>query len=328
MQPAADRHVGVPGDQRRHQRQQRGQVGGQVDVQVRHDGGVRGGPGRPQRPAAALGVQVQDVHAVQLGREPSGHRQGAVGAGVVGDGDPEAVRQPPAQVGVQPAHGTARGRAPRRGPGRPPPARSWRRRSGRCPVPRPAWSSVTLRDPDRRGGRELGADREEREVLAGAPAGAPVSAAVSGRAGPEAQGAPDRAGRPEPGGQGQEGGRGGHANYVRWPASDVPPRGLCTVCAQPAHSHRKATGTRRATSRVGSAPLTCGNDVTSPYRADAATGRLRCPGAGRRRRAGARRPAVDGPALRGVGRAHRCRTARRPLRDGAPRCVPTPSCST
>ena len=59
-EPAADREVGVPGQQRRDQRQQRGQVGGQVDVHVGEHRRVGGGPDGAQRAAAALLGQVHD----------------------------------------------------------------------------------------------------------------------------------------------------------------------------------------------------------------------------------------------------------------------------
>ena len=66
-QPGADRQVGVAGDQRRDQRQQRGQVGGQVDVHVGEHRRVGLQPDRAQRPAAALLLQV-DRPDVRQGR--------------------------------------------------------------------------------------------------------------------------------------------------------------------------------------------------------------------------------------------------------------------
>ena len=93
-QPGADRQVGVPGDQRGDQRQQRGEVGGQVDVACRR---ARRRPRRPttvaQRPAAALLRPAAPTSTV--GSSPAraaGDRGGGVGAGVVGDRDPVACR--------------------------------------------------------------------------------------------------------------------------------------------------------------------------------------------------------------------------------------------
>ncbi len=58
-QPGADREVRVPGDERRHQGQERAQVGGEVDVHVDEHGGVALRPRRLERSSAALLVQVQ-----------------------------------------------------------------------------------------------------------------------------------------------------------------------------------------------------------------------------------------------------------------------------
>jgi hypothetical protein len=103
-EPAADRQVRVPGDQRRHQRQQRGQVGGQVDVHIGEHRRGGGRPRRPQRPAAALLLQVDDRDLRQLPLEGPGEVEGGVGAGVVGDRDAEGVGEGGGQVGVQAAH--------------------------------------------------------------------------------------------------------------------------------------------------------------------------------------------------------------------------------
>jgi hypothetical protein len=99
----ADGQVGVAADQRGDQRQQRGQVGGQVDVHVDQHRGRRGQPRGAQRPAAAGSGEHQHLDAGQLGGHPPGHRDGAVGAGVLRDGDPERIRELGGQVGVQPA---------------------------------------------------------------------------------------------------------------------------------------------------------------------------------------------------------------------------------
>ena len=91
-QPAADGEVGVAADQRRDQRHQRVEVGRQVDVHVDEDLGVRVGPHPLERAAAALLGQVHDADGVVAVRQPPGDDGGAVGAGVVGDGDPERPR--------------------------------------------------------------------------------------------------------------------------------------------------------------------------------------------------------------------------------------------
>ena len=58
-EPRADREVAVAGEQRSDERQQRAQVGREVDVHVADDARVAGRPGGPQRAAAALAVQPQ-----------------------------------------------------------------------------------------------------------------------------------------------------------------------------------------------------------------------------------------------------------------------------
>ena len=90
-EPGADREVGVPGDQRGDQREQRGQVGGQVDVAVGEHLArprrptPRAAPGRGPSPPAAPTLTVGSSSA-----SARGDRRGGVGAGVVGDRDPEA----------------------------------------------------------------------------------------------------------------------------------------------------------------------------------------------------------------------------------------------
>ena len=103
-QAAADRQVAVAGHQRRDQRQEGVQVGGQVDVHVGDDVGGAGAPDVPQRPPTPLAVQVDGLDLGDLQPKPLGDRPGAVGARVVRDGDHEAVREPLAEVGVQPPH--------------------------------------------------------------------------------------------------------------------------------------------------------------------------------------------------------------------------------
>ena len=104
-QSRPDCEVGVAGDQRRHQRQQRIEVGGHVDVHVGEDLGIRSQPDRVQRPATTLLLEpyVADLWptAGQVGRD----RRSAVCAGVVCDRDSEPIGEEPAQVPVQPLHG-------------------------------------------------------------------------------------------------------------------------------------------------------------------------------------------------------------------------------
>ncbi len=65
-QPGADRQVRVAGDERRHQRGERREVGGQVDIHVRQHGRVRRGPHRMQRSAAPLLLEAHDPYVGQL----------------------------------------------------------------------------------------------------------------------------------------------------------------------------------------------------------------------------------------------------------------------
>ena len=136
-QPGADRHLAVAGDQRRDQRQQRPQVGRQVDVHVAEHVGVAGRPGGAQRPPAALLVEAQDGRRGKLERQRPGDRQRRVGAGVVGDHDPPRVGQLGGQEGVQAAD-----RALQRAPARCRPGRRCRSGSRAGPAGRDAvgWS--------------------------------------------------------------------------------------------------------------------------------------------------------------------------------------------
>ena len=61
-EPAADRDVGVPADEWRDQRQQRGEVGRQVDVHVGEDCRVRRRPRGPQRPSPSLLLEPDEAH--------------------------------------------------------------------------------------------------------------------------------------------------------------------------------------------------------------------------------------------------------------------------
>ena len=63
-----DGDVAVPGQQRRHEGEQRRQGGGEVDVHVGDDGGLAGRPRRAQRVAPPLAGQVHGGHAGQRWR--------------------------------------------------------------------------------------------------------------------------------------------------------------------------------------------------------------------------------------------------------------------
>ena len=91
-EPRPDRQVGVAADQRRDQGEQRGEVGGEVDVHVDEHVALRGAPHPLERPAPALLGQVHDRDLGVGVAEPAGDQRGLVGAGVVGDGDPEGPR--------------------------------------------------------------------------------------------------------------------------------------------------------------------------------------------------------------------------------------------
>jgi hypothetical protein len=102
-EPAADGQVGVPADQGRHKGQQGGQISGQVDVHVGQHSGIRPQPGPAQRPSPPRLRQHQQLDAGQLGSDPAAHVERAVGAGVLGDRDPERVGKRSGQVAVQAA---------------------------------------------------------------------------------------------------------------------------------------------------------------------------------------------------------------------------------
>ena len=93
-QPRPDREVRVSADQRCDQRQQRVEVGGEVDVHVDQHVAVRPTPGLLQRAPPPLLGQVLDTHLGVLVAQASGDHRGPVGRRVVGDRDPEGPRQP------------------------------------------------------------------------------------------------------------------------------------------------------------------------------------------------------------------------------------------
>ncbi len=103
-QPGADGQVGVAGDQRGDQREERVEIGGEVDVHIGEDRGVGGRPHRPQGPARAPSPPAVRTAPGQLGGERGGHGRGGVGAGVVGDGDAEGVREGPREMAVESDH--------------------------------------------------------------------------------------------------------------------------------------------------------------------------------------------------------------------------------
>ena len=109
-QPGSDRDVGVARDQRCHQREQRGEIGGQVDVHVGQHLGVGVIPHRVQGAAATLLLQSAHPHLVELVGQPRRDRRRGIDTGVVGDGDPERERKLLGQVPVQPAHRIGKGR--------------------------------------------------------------------------------------------------------------------------------------------------------------------------------------------------------------------------
>ena len=103
-QPGTDGEVGVAGDQRRHQRGERGEVGRQVDVHVREHRSVGRRPHRVQRAAAALLLEPHHPDIGELGGELFGDPGRVIDARVVGDGDAGGKRELVPQVAVQPVH--------------------------------------------------------------------------------------------------------------------------------------------------------------------------------------------------------------------------------
>ncbi len=92
----------MAGYQRRDQRQQGVEVGGQIDVHIGQHRRLGVPPHGAQRPAAPLLLQPYGGDLVDRLVEPGGDLRGAVGARVVGDGDAEAVGEGPGEVVVKP----------------------------------------------------------------------------------------------------------------------------------------------------------------------------------------------------------------------------------
>ena len=101
-QPGADREVGVTAEQRRDERQQRSEVGREVDVHVGEHLGVGVEPDLVQRAATPLLVEVDNLDVLELVAETPGDRQRPVRGGVVRDRDPEGVREGLGEVVVEP----------------------------------------------------------------------------------------------------------------------------------------------------------------------------------------------------------------------------------
>ena len=100
-EPRSDGQVGVPGDQRRDEGGQRGQIGGQVDVHVGQHLSVGVGPDLMQRAAAALLLEPHHPDVAEFGGELGGDHGRVVDAGVVGDGDADRVGEVLAEVAMQ-----------------------------------------------------------------------------------------------------------------------------------------------------------------------------------------------------------------------------------
>ena len=101
-EPGADREVAVSREQGCDQRQERRQVGREIDVHVGEHAGVARAPDGVERAAAPLQIQANRPHRAELGGKPRCDLPGAVGAGVVGDRDPGRERESRGQVLVQP----------------------------------------------------------------------------------------------------------------------------------------------------------------------------------------------------------------------------------
>ena len=100
-EPGADRDVAVARDERGHQRQEGVEPGRQVDVEIGDHRGVAGRPRGPQRPTPPLLVEVDGAHPREGVGQRHGLVPGAIGAGVVGDGDAGGQGELPVHEVVQ-----------------------------------------------------------------------------------------------------------------------------------------------------------------------------------------------------------------------------------
>ena len=92
-QPGADGDVSVSGKQRRHERQQGRQRGGEIDVHVGDDRCLARRPRRPECVAPSLAGQMHGRNAADGRSQVAGHLVGVVRAGVVHHGDEGAERE-------------------------------------------------------------------------------------------------------------------------------------------------------------------------------------------------------------------------------------------
>ncbi len=106
----SDRDVRVPRDEGGDEREERVEIGREIDVHVSDDLGVARAPRLPQRASPTLAVEVDRVHTVELAGQLDGLRPGAVRGSVVDDRDAPREREAGGQVRVQSADaGSERG---------------------------------------------------------------------------------------------------------------------------------------------------------------------------------------------------------------------------
>ncbi len=113
-----DGDVAVARDERRHQRQERVQPGGQVDIEIGDHRCVARQPRGAQRSPATLLVEVDGSNARQGVGQGGGLLPGAVGARVVGDRDPGRERELAVHEVVERVHAGVELLRPRCRPGR------------------------------------------------------------------------------------------------------------------------------------------------------------------------------------------------------------------
>ena len=93
----------MPRNERCDQGKERIEIGGEIDVHVGNDRGITAEPGVTNGPTATLLAKTLGPNAGQLECERAGDVPGAVGAGVVDDGDPRRKREARVEVGAEPA---------------------------------------------------------------------------------------------------------------------------------------------------------------------------------------------------------------------------------